>query len=89
MFGNLVSWHLARLCGFLGTMPISLHYIAFLGYDYAVSGHKTTFLGARPLLSITNAIYGPNAVSGLKAIFLALQMLFTDPMSFFGYKPFS
>ena len=89
MFGNLVSWHLARLCGFLGTMPISLHYIAFLGYDYAVSGHKTTFLGARPLLSITNAIYGPNAVSGLKAIFLALQMLFMDPMPFLGYKPFS
>ena len=89
MFGNLVSWHLARLCGFLGTMPISLHYIAFLGYDYAVSGHKTTFLGARPLLSITNAIYGPNAVSGLKAIFLALQMLFTDPKPFLGYKPFS
>ena len=89
MFGNLVSWHLARLCGFLGTMPISLHYIAFLGYDYAVSGHKTTFLGARPLLSITNAIYGPNAVSGLKAIFLALQMLFTDPMPFLDYKPFS
>ena len=89
MFGNLVSWHLARLCGFLGTMPISLHYIAFLGYDYAVSGHKTTFLGARPLLSITNAIYGPNAVSGLKAISLALPMLFADPMPFLGYKPFS
>ena len=84
MFGNLVSWHLARLCGFLGTMPISLHYIAFLGYDYAVSGHKTTFLGARPLLSITNAIYGPNAVSGLISHFLSITNAISGPNAVSG-----
>ena len=34
---------------FPGTRPFSEHYIAFLGYDYAVYGHKATFSGSKPL----------------------------------------
>ena len=67
-------------------MPISLHYIAFLSYDYAVSGHKATFSGSKPLFRAQGHFYGHKATfTGPGPPFWAQSHFPSHYIAFLGY----
>ena len=67
-------------------MPISLHYIAFLGYDYAVYGHKATFSGSKPLFWAQGHFNGHKATcTGPRPPFWAQSHFPSHYIAFLGY----
>ena len=67
-------------------MPISLHYIAFLGYDYAVYGHKATFSGSKPLFCLQGHFNGHKVTcTGPRPPFWAQSHFPSHYIAFLGY----
>ena len=67
-------------------MSISLHYIAFLGYDYAVYGHKATYSGSKPLFCLQGHFNGHKATcTGPRPPFWAQSHFPSHYIAFLGY----